>query len=58
MPSLPSVGPWEVLLVLIVALLVFGPRRLPQLGRGLGTGLRELRSGLRIGDGTSGEADA
>jgi sec-independent protein translocase protein TatA len=37
----------QVLLVLLVVLLVFGPRRLPELGRGLGRGLRDFRTGLR-----------
>ena len=37
----------QVLLVLVVALLVFGPRRLPKLGRRLGRGLRDFRTGLR-----------
>jgi sec-independent protein translocase protein TatA len=37
----------QVLLVLVVALLVFGPRRLPEVGRGLGRGLRDFRTGLR-----------
>ena len=40
----------QVLLVLVVALLVFGPRRLPELGRGLGRGLRDFRTGLRGAD--------
>jgi sec-independent protein translocase protein TatA len=37
----------QVLLVLVVVLLVFGPRRLPEVGRGLGRGLRDFRTGLR-----------
>jgi Tat protein translocase TatB subunit len=38
-----NIGPQELLLVLVVALLVVGPRRLPELGRSIGKGLRELR---------------
>jgi TatA/E family protein of Tat protein translocase len=38
-----NIGPQELLLILVVALLVVGPRRLPELGRSLGKGLRELR---------------
>lgn len=38
-----NIGPQELLLILVVALLVVGPRRLPELGRSLGRGLRELR---------------
>jgi TatA/E family protein of Tat protein translocase len=38
-----NVGPGELLLILLVALLVVGPSKLPELGRSLGKGLRELR---------------
>lgn len=38
-----NIGPQELLLVLVVALLVVGPSRLPELGRSIGKGLRELR---------------
>ena len=37
----------QLVIVLVIALLVFGPRRLPDVGRGLGQGLRELRGSLR-----------
>lgn len=38
-----SVGPWEILVIAVVGLLVFGPNRLPELGRSLGRALREFR---------------
>jgi TatA/E family protein of Tat protein translocase len=38
-----SIGPAEIIIVLILALLVFGPSRLPQMGKSLGKGLREFR---------------
>lgn len=38
-----SIGPFEIILILIVALLVFGPRRLPEIGRSVGKGMREFR---------------
>jgi sec-independent protein translocase protein TatA len=40
------IGPWELAIVLIVVLLIFGPKRLPQLGRSLGRGARELKNTL------------
>jgi sec-independent protein translocase protein TatA len=40
-------GPWELLILLVVVLLVFGPKRLPQLGRSLGRGAREFRDSFR-----------
>lgn len=41
-----SLGIWEVLLILLVLLLVFGPRRLPELGGALGKGIREFRRSI------------
>ena len=38
-----SVGPLEIVIVLVLALLVFGPKQLPQAGRSLGQALREFR---------------
>ena len=42
-PMLANVGPLEIVVVLIIALVVFGPKRLPELGNGLGRGLREFK---------------
>ena len=44
---MPSVGPTEVLLVLVIALLVLGPHRLPELARQLGRGIRQFREAAR-----------
>ena len=38
-----GIGGWEVLVILFVVLLVFGPKRIPEVARGLGRGMRELR---------------
>ncbi|MGQ0669794.1 MAG: Sec-independent protein translocase subunit TatA/TatB [Actinomycetota bacterium] len=38
-----NIGPLELMLILIVALLVVGPKRLPEVGRSIGKGLREFR---------------
>ena len=43
-------GMWEIILVLVVALLFFGPSRLPQLGASLGKAIRDLKKGLAGGD--------
>jgi sec-independent protein translocase protein TatA len=40
---MPNIGPAELIVILIVALVVFGPRKLPELGKSLGHGLREFR---------------
>ena len=39
-------GPLELGIVLLIALLVFGPKRLPGLGKQLGTGMREFKDGI------------
>jgi sec-independent protein translocase protein TatA len=39
--------PTHLLLVLVVALLIFGPRKLPELGKGLGEGLRGFKDGIK-----------
>jgi sec-independent protein translocase protein TatA len=41
-----SIGLPEIVIVLIIALLVFGPKRVPELGRSLGRGLREFKSSV------------
>jgi sec-independent protein translocase protein TatA len=41
---LGNIGPLEIIVVLIIALVVFGPKRLPELGSSLGRGIREFRS--------------
>lgn len=43
---MPNIGPLEIIVVLIIVLIVFGPRRLPELGRSLGKGIREFKDSL------------
>ena len=40
------IGPWEILILLVVILLVFGPKRLPEFGKSLGKGMREFKDSL------------
>ena len=47
---MPSIGPMEIMIVLVIALIVFGPKRLPELGRGLGRGMRDFKTGLTGAD--------
>lgn len=46
---MPNVGPLELVMVMIIALLVLGPQRLPEVGRSIGRGMREFRGALRDG---------
>ena len=48
-----NIGLPEVILVLVIALLVFGPAKIPELGKALGSSIREFRAGLMSG--TDGE---
>ena len=43
---MPNIGPLELAIVLIIALVIFGPKRLPELGRSMGRGIREFRSSI------------
>ncbi|NKB67082.1 MAG: twin-arginine translocase TatA/TatE family subunit [Candidatus Latescibacteria bacterium] len=43
-------GHWEILLVFVVILLVFGAKRIPEIGQGMGQGIRQFKKGLRGGD--------
>jgi sec-independent protein translocase protein TatA len=43
---MPNIGPLELAIVLVVVLLIFGPKRLPGLGRQLGTGMREFKESI------------
>lgn len=46
---MPSIGPTELIIVLVIALLVLGPKRLPQVGRQLGNGMKEFRGAITGG---------
>ena len=43
---MPNIGPMEIGLVLIVALIIMGPKKLPDMGRSLGKGMREFKGAI------------
>jgi len=53
---MPGVGPLEIAIVLIIVLIIFGPKRLPGLGKSLGTGMREFKDSI-TGDSKHGDDD-
>ena len=48
---MPGIGPMELVIVLIIALIVVGPKRLPDAGRSLGASVRNFKDSLGGGDG-------
>jgi sec-independent protein translocase protein TatA len=44
--GLNSIGPLELAIVLVIVLVIFGPKRLPGLGRQLGSGMREFKDSI------------
>ena len=54
---MPNIGPMELIVVLVIALLILGPKRLPAAGRSLGRGIQEFKSGL-TSRGESAQVDA
>ena len=54
---MPNIGPLEIAIVLVIALIIFGPKKLPELGRSMGRGIREFKNSV-TGDRDKEEADA
>ena len=54
---MPSIGPLELIIVLSIALVILGPKRLPDAGRSLGRGMREFKHAITTGgDGAADDA--
>jgi len=43
---MPNIGPMELIIILAIALIVLGPKKLPEAGRSIGKGLREFKEGI------------
>jgi sec-independent protein translocase protein TatA len=41
-----NVGPLELVIVLVIALLILGPKRLPEVGKSIGNGMREFKDAI------------
>ena len=47
--EMPNIGIWELLVVLLIIVLLFGARKLPEIGRGLGEGIRNFKNSIKEG---------
>ena len=43
---MPNIGPMELIIVLVIALIVLGPKKLPEVGRSIGDGMREFKDSI------------
>ena len=48
-----SIGPWQIVLIILLALLLFGGKKLPELMKGLGKGIKEFKSATNDQEGKS-----
>jgi sec-independent protein translocase protein TatA len=55
---MPQIGPLELVIILVILLLIFGPKRLPGLGKQLGTGMREFKDSITGKDRDEDQRDA
>ncbi len=51
-----SVGPWEIVIILVVVLLLFGGRKIPELMEGLGKGVKSFKKGMKEVEGEINDA--
>ena len=50
---MPTLGVQELLIILLIVLVIFGASKLPQLGKGLGEGIRNFKKGVKDSDETA-----
>jgi sec-independent protein translocase protein TatA len=55
---MPNIGPLEIIILLVIVLVIFGPKRLPELGRGIGKGMREFKDSVTGKDDDQKELEA
>lgn len=55
---LGNLGGWEILVIVLVIVLLFGSAKIPQLMRGVGSGINEFKKGLKEGEQDAAKADA
>lgn len=50
------VGPWQIALIVAIVLLLFGGKKIPQLMRGIGSGVKEFKDGMKEGEAKADES--
>ena len=55
---LGMLGPWQIVLIVVVVLLLFGGKKIPELMRGLGSGIKEFKDASREDDKIEGKSEA
>jgi len=54
---MPNIGPLELVVILVIVLLLFGAKRLPELGRSLGSGMKEFKDSVTGKDSDNGRTE-
>lgn len=52
------IGPWQIVLIVLIVLLLFGGKKIPELMRGLGKGVREFKDGINPDDSSKDKGEA
>ena len=55
---MPRIGPMEILIIMVIVLIVFGVGKLPEIGGGLGRGMRDFKKGIEDPDEKSGDTSS
>jgi sec-independent protein translocase protein TatA len=55
---MPSVGPLEIVIIMVIALIVLGPKKLPEMGRSVGRGMREFKNAVSMDSSDDDEDEA
>ena len=50
---MPSLGPWELAIILVIVVIIFGVGKLPEIGGALGKGIKEFRTSAKDPDGVN-----
>jgi sec-independent protein translocase protein TatA len=45
-----KLGPWELILILLIVVVLFGAKRLPEMGKGIGEGIKNFKKSMKGGD--------